>query len=307
MTGTRWHSWHLHIDSLDPAALDRLLVADVGPLVESYSRPWFFVRYWQGGPHLRLRIADLAADQVDAVQRRLDPAVAAVHATIPRGARLDADAYRRAVAGIAAAGEGGATLDAGRLAPCGAHRRVYEPEYHRYGGSGLMPLSEELFHASSTVALRICRTGRGGRVGTGLAALAAACSVLAEGSGAGSKRWRFLEWTRDEWTRWLVAAGTAVDAQGVDRAAGDLADRLAPAAPALLRMMRDGGGETWSHWREPLAAAVEIWRASMSPPAVIGIFGSHVHMMQNRLGVGAGREALLAATLLRLSASAENR
>jgi len=39
----------------------------------------------------------------------------------------------------------------------------------------------------------------------------------------------------------------------------------------------------------------------------MGVFGSHVHMMQNRLGIGAGHEAFLAATLLQLLATAGER
>jgi hypothetical protein len=62
----RWHSRHLHVASADPQALENVVTAVVAPtmveLTRSHgARPWFFMRYWQRGPHVRLRVADLDA------------------------------------------------------------------------------------------------------------------------------------------------------------------------------------------------------------------------------------------------------
>ncbi|NEE17204.1 hypothetical protein G3M58_63390, partial [Streptomyces sp. SID7499] len=55
-----WRTWHLHVPSGDRSAHDRVVVDAVGSVLPTLpGRPWFFLRYWHGGPHVRLRIGDL--------------------------------------------------------------------------------------------------------------------------------------------------------------------------------------------------------------------------------------------------------
>ena len=63
------HSW-LSLHFFHHGDLDRLLVECVGPLVLALKREGaiaesFFLRYWNGGPHIRLRLAvspEIASD-----------------------------------------------------------------------------------------------------------------------------------------------------------------------------------------------------------------------------------------------------
>lgn len=295
----QWHSWHLHGVSLDPAELDRLLTEVIGPVVEGLadagrSPMWFFIRYWLHGPHLRLRIAGLDADGADSVER--DIASLLAKAVSSSAVPADDAGYQRAAALIAAAGEAGSPIDPGHLRPSGVYRERYEPEWERYGGAALMPDSERLFHASSTTALRICRDRDPGEgtMGLGLQALAVGCGALRTDPVG------FLITTRDLWSQWLAAGRPGVDAAAIDRAARKDAARLASARPSLRAAVDGACPARWQPWMYAVHTAMRAWRRALDPPAVRRVFGSHLHMMENRLGVKAGAEAYLAAVLLHL-------
>lgn len=299
-----WHSWHLHGVSLDPAELDRLLTEVIGPVVEGpvveglasagRSALWFFIRYWLHGPHLRLRIAGLDAAGAASVEQ--DIAALLAKAVPPAAVPADEASYQRAAAPIAAAGEAGSPIDAGHLRPSGVYRERYEPEWERYGGAALMPDSERLFHASSTTALRICRDRDPGEgaLGLGLQALAVGCGALRTDPVG------FLITTRDLWSQWLAAGRQGVDAAAIDRAARMDAARLASAGPPLRAAVDGACPARWQSWMDAVHIAMSAWRRALDPAAARRVFGSHLHMMQNRLGVKAGAEAYLAAVLLHL-------
>ncbi|MFB7945464.1 thiopeptide-type bacteriocin biosynthesis protein [Kitasatospora phosalacinea] len=300
----RWRTWHLHADSLRPAALEELLLRAVVPVVEGLAvgrepggppRPWFFLRYWQGGPHLRLRIADLDGPAADRITADLAARTDAVNAALPAEDRITPAAYRRAAGPLAELGEGGRSLELGELLPPGVHPARYEPEVRRYGGPGQMELSEELFHASSVVVLRACRTrpGHGRNVADGLEAMAATLSAWP------GDRTALLRAVRDGWAEWSGGTDRAAAAERAARAAAEQADRLRASAAALAALA-EGAPSRWSAWTTRLRPAAERWTELHGTPAAGRIFGSHLHMTQNRLGVGAGREGLMAGVLLEL-------
>ena len=306
-----WRSWHLHVASLAPEALDAVVTDAVGGLgtrlglLEPDGPPWFFIRYWQGGPHVRLRVAGLTDAEADRAEADLADRLARLDAAVPPSARLDQDAYARAVRPLAAAGEQGVPLPAGTLVAPGVQRAVYEPEFERYGGRHLMPRSERLFHRSSRAALRACLSRAGTRhaVASGLEATAAACSVL-DGDPASADPVRFLTVQRDRWLEW--ARPDSAPAGYAERARLRLTEKAAQQVPALgtlgplLRRAVHDGDPRWAEWTDPLGAALREWRAELGPRRAVEIFGSHLHMTANRLGVGAGREAHTAALLLAL-------
>ncbi|MCH0561743.1 thiopeptide-type bacteriocin biosynthesis protein [Streptomyces sp. MUM 2J] len=328
----RWRTWHLHLPSWGADVTDRALAAGVAPAVARYAsapapdgradgpaapaggnHPWFFVRYWQGGPHLRLRIAGLDDEAAQGVEDLLHRAVADVDAEVPAERRLTQADYASAVGSLARTGEGTGPLDPGALRPPGVVRAAYAPENERYGGAGLMPLSEDLFHRSSALALRACREPRTRRqvFGQALAATAVAAGAL-----PGPEIRTFLEAVRDGWAAWLTAhdryggqpAGPAAaerdSAAGVPAALRTQAERLRAAAPELRRLMRDPG-PPWQEWAAPLRTAVDTWStAPGGRERALGVLGSHLHMTLNRLGAGTAQEARLATLLLLLTGDA---
>ncbi|MFC9328310.1 thiopeptide-type bacteriocin biosynthesis protein [Kitasatospora sp. NPDC057015] len=306
----RWRSWHLHADSLRPAALESLLLRAVVPVVEEHTagqepgdppRPWFFIRYWQGGPHLRLRIADLDGPAATRITAELTARADAVNAELPPEDRITPAAYRQVAQPLADLGEGGRQLDLGELLAPGVHPALYEPEIRRYGGPEQMALNEELFHASSVVALRACRArpGHGRNIADGLEAMAATLSAWP------GDRSALLRAVRDGWTEWSggpgrAAAGEAGEAaERIARGVAEQADRLRASAGALAALA-DGAPSRWSVWTTRLRPAAELWTEAHGTPGAGRIFGSQLHMTQNRLGVGAGREGMMAAILLDL-------
>ncbi|MBY8883687.1 thiopeptide-type bacteriocin biosynthesis protein [Streptomyces sp. PTM05] len=315
--GATWRSWHLHAASLAPAHLDTVVTEALGPLADRIGLldqdgpPWFYLRYWQRGPHVRLRIAGLTGAEADDVESELADRLRTIDAGVPPEQRLDQDTYARAVRPLATAGESGSPLDVGELLPPGVHRAEYEPEYERYGGRELIARSEEVFHRSSRVALRVCRARAGIRHGlvSGLEATAAACSLLA-GDDSPTSRSGFLAAQRDMWLSWTREGGAAADS--VEDARRQLADQarrqlasLGALGDALRAALKDGDPR-WTEWTDPLERALRQWTAELGRRRAVRIFASHVHMTANRLGVGAGREAHLAQLLLGLLDTTED-
>lgn len=106
MTG--WHSIHVFADWVSHTELLRAAV----PLARA-SDQWFFIRYAEGGPHLRIRMRN--------------PASAAVSDQL-----------------CAALREGGART---------VCRATYERELERYGGEDAIEAAERVFAASSELAV----------------------------------------------------------------------------------------------------------------------------------------------------------
>ncbi|WP_344443387.1 thiopeptide-type bacteriocin biosynthesis protein [Kitasatospora nipponensis] len=306
-----WRSWHLHVATFAPAALDAVVTDALGPLadrlglLEPDGPRWFFVRYWQGGPHVRLRVQGLTRVESELMASVLTDRLLALDAAVPPGQRLDQVGYALAVSRIAAAGEQGVALAAGELLAPGVRRAGYEPEYPRYGGRHLMACSEHLFHRSSRLALRAClaRAGTPHALASGLEAFAAACSVL-EAVGPPESLRRFLVAQQESWLDWARPAHVPSEKTELTRAERAAAARaqvaaLGTLAPRLREALRDGDPR-WAPWTDPLGTALRTWTVELGFARAAGIFGSHVHMTANRLGVGAGREAQIAALLLAL-------
>ncbi|MEV7771776.1 thiopeptide-type bacteriocin biosynthesis protein [Kitasatospora sp. NPDC086791] len=326
-----WRSWHLHVASPDPQALEDLLLTAAAPTVRQLldedaehrlpPRPWFFLRYWQGGPHLRLRISGLTERQATWVTGSLADRTAAVCSAVPDGQRFTPEAYRATAAPIARRGEADGPMAIEPLRADGVHPARYEPEYRRYGGEEFMTAGEELFHASSVVALRACRAraGHGRNLTDGVEAMAAGIGTWP------GDRAELLRAVRNSWQAWAASAGTPgaedraterratadpatedrgtadLAAERFERAAATQAERLRPAADAL-RAVLEGAPSRWSPWTDRLRAAVPVWTERHGTARAARILGSHLHMTQNRLGVGGGREGFLAAVLLHLLA-----
>jgi thiopeptide-type bacteriocin biosynthesis protein len=300
-----WRSWHLHVASRRPQVLDDVVTTVLPAALERASRspdastpprPWFFIRYWQGGPHIRLRIADLDDHQATDIEAVLAERLDRVNAAIPPEDQLTEEAYRRSAAPIAALGEHGAALPLGRLMEARPHRAVYEPEYERYGGRELMQYSEDLFHASSVVCLRSCaaRPAAAHAFLDGLELLAAALTAWPDQTD-------LLRSQQAGWRDFLStgSGGPVLDWTEIDRAIRADAVRLAAAAPGLRRLAA-AEPSRWSAWTKRLRAATDGWRTALGPDRARQILGSHLHMAHNRLGLSPLREAQLSALLLEL-------
>ena len=288
MTG--WASWHLHVASAAPEHGDAALAA-VAPTLRALPGPWFFVRYWQEGPHLRVRVADPADPQ--RLEWQLGRAAAAVDALLRPADRLDEAGYRALAEPLGALGEGGRPLPVPPLRPAGVHRADYRPESDRYGGAAHLATAERLFHRSSGVCLDVCtaRADRSRVTADGVEATAAAVAAWPGGAV------ELLRRVCDGWADWRGAGQSAAERDRYRAAVTTASDRgRALAAP--VRALAGGAPSRWSPWTRDLAVAAAGWVDDLGAERARQVFVSHLHMTLNRLGVGGGRDGMLAAVVL---------
>ncbi|WP_376796036.1 thiopeptide-type bacteriocin biosynthesis protein [Thermogemmatispora sp.] len=151
--GASWISAHFfyHGD------LGALLVECVQPLLARLEEKalidaYFFVRYWQGGPHLRLRLLPRAAEDAAQIRDEVRRAATQYFQHHPAPDSLDAARYQE-LSGYLSYIEYGYD-QRGPLYPNNSlHFLPYVPEYEHYGGQQAMPYIEKHFWESSTIAL----------------------------------------------------------------------------------------------------------------------------------------------------------
>ncbi len=286
----RWRAWHLHLSSSVVAASDRVVHHVVGAAADTLRQgqtptPWFFMRYWQYGPHVRFRVANLDPDRGEVLDRLLRARMTEVLAATP--INLTPEEYRRSAAPLAAAGEGGHALDLGELWPPGVYQHLYQPEVDRYGGPGLLAESEALFQVASELALAFVRLGppEAARSGLGLRATQAALDVLADDD----RRRRFCLRAGAGWQAWGDRGWDRNNGRGKNPAPLP-AVRLAGNVPAPVQ-----------RWADQLGSAMTLWRGATDEEQAERVLHAHIHMLHNRLGLSVVQEhnhyLALAATL----------
>ncbi|MFF1406361.1 thiopeptide-type bacteriocin biosynthesis protein [Streptomyces sp. NPDC058294] len=297
-----WTAWHLHLASTASSTHDRVLLEVVAPAVRLCpGHRWFFIRYWHKGPHLRLRIADLAERQVADVEDLLRVQLTVAGRLREDEEPLSTELFTREAERLAAAGELGRPLagaaDAAPLPP-GVHRAVYEPEYERYGVGDLMALSEDLFTLSSGLALAFLTRSPDRRARAALALRATAAALHALPS---SQRLDFCAQAMASWRAWLLRLGHRP--QEIEQATARAGDLTTLPEQTQLRLAQyleapEPAGPL-AAWAQALADAAGVWeRAPRLAPG--RVLFSHVHMLHNRLGLGVLDEL---ATHGRLSAA----
>ncbi|MGL5828930.1 MAG: thiopeptide-type bacteriocin biosynthesis protein, partial [Angustibacter sp.] len=269
-----WTSWQLHIDSTNPGVGDRLLCALIAPMLPRWAgHPWFFIRYWQGGPHLRLRVADLTPPAAAELAAELA-------ARLPEVARLrageqpvDPVEFHGTAAELARAeGEGSAQ----ELRAMGVYPATYVPESQRYGGVAVQRATEDLFQISSELVLGalpgLLDRAPGQRALWALRATVAAAQALGPDEAP-----TFYAESLRAWRQWAVRSGSSAAAVGGLAAPGPAPD------PNLVAALGDtAANEPWGAWRAGVAElAAELERRGIPAGRVLY---SHVHMLHNRLG-----------------------
>ena len=140
--------------------LDGLLLGGLRPLLaelrtEARLTGFFFLRYWDGGPHLRIRLGTNEPAHVrDLALRRLRAYLAAY----PSPDRADLDRYPAQAAQLAA-GEGVADYLRRPMPNNTVHEIAYRPETDRYGDGDALALVERHFVESSRIALGLIAAG----------------------------------------------------------------------------------------------------------------------------------------------------
>jgi thiopeptide-type bacteriocin biosynthesis protein len=280
---------------------DRILLDVVRPFVErcreeGWIDAFFFVRYGDGGSHVRLRLHGVPA----VLEETVRPALRAHLARVAPGVR---EGWPDG------SGEPGALTHVARV--------PYEPETERYGGPDGVALAEAFFQASSEATFALLQTmgsDRSSRLGKALLAMAllthafvpvrAHAAVFARAYGMGYLR----SLTPDDEARseWLGAFGSGYERQAAQLCAhvDEVWERLEggePLSPTLdrYRAHLDGLRRRF----DALCAEGRLLRAGVPFPsvaeAVDAIVPSYVHMTGNRLGVSIPEESYLAYLVAR--------
>lgn len=279
--GTVWHAWHLHLGSTARTVYDRVLTDVIGPAVASVQdRPWFFIRYWQAGPHLRLRVGDLDQETLARVEellrRRLETAGRLTHDETP----VNQSSYARAAEQLAAGEQEQDRVVQNLLSP-GVHRAVYAPEFARYGGRELMPYTERLFQLSSELVLALMKhvARQGARSTLALRATVSAAAAI----GDTAEQARFYAHGFQAWRSWAAEYGQ-VSTEQLDQLSRVPRGEGTVGGQASGKSIDPASHGPFGHWHSAIADLCHELRhrTSMHPGQVVF---SHVHMFHNRLGL----------------------
>ncbi|SDS78822.1 thiopeptide-type bacteriocin biosynthesis domain-containing protein [Streptomyces sp. TLI_053] len=262
-----WQSLHLALP-LPARETDAFVTEDLAPLMDRPAdSDWFFIRYGEGGPHLRIRFRGTAA-RADGLAKEL--------------ARLAS--LRSPADGPWAARHGEVTAV------------PYEPETERYGGPSLLPVAEELFTRSTRTAVLALRT-----LGPAPAARLPLALDLAHTTtrALGLDELAAARWLRNHSASWRWVTefrplpGAAVHSR-VNTVFAQQRQTLARRAAALREALGTGTAAPWlGDWSAHVMAAAARMRAVApqdSEQRLLRVWASQLHMLFNRLGVGPDEE-----------------
>ncbi|WP_078910058.1 thiopeptide-type bacteriocin biosynthesis protein [Streptomyces sp. NRRL S-87] len=268
-TSAPWHGLHLALHTGGPDT-DAFVTDVLAPLMDGMTAHphagWFFIRYGEGGPHLRIRYRG--------------PLPAGAAAGLP--ARL---------AGAAASWP--AAFTGPWPARHGEVRAVpYVPETDRYGGPTALPLAEEVFVRSTRAAVEALRAtpDRGARLPLALDVAHATAHALGLDELAGA---RWLRRHAASW-RWVTEVEPLPGAAVHSRVNSVFALRrpgLVRRARALRASLDAGTAAPWlAEWARHVAAAEARLRGGAVPEdeadrRLPWVWASQLHMLFNRLGV----------------------
>ncbi|MGW3149196.1 thiopeptide-type bacteriocin biosynthesis protein [Streptomyces sp. NPDC001177] len=283
--GHPWHSLHLALHA-GGAETDAFVTDDLAPLMDGLTADrqasWFFIRYGEGGPHLRIRFRG--------------PLPAGTAAGLPT-----------TLAELAAARP--AELTGPWQSRHGEVREVpYAPETERYGGLAALPLAEEVFAHSTRAAVEALRAtpDRAARLPLALDLAHATAHALGldELEAAGWLRRHAASW------RWITEVqplpGAAVHSR-VNSVFALQRPGLVRRARALRAALDTDTAAPWlAEWVGRVGAADTRLRgavpAAQAARRVPWVWASQLHMLFNRLGVTPDEERavcrLAAGTLL---------
>jgi thiopeptide-type bacteriocin biosynthesis protein len=302
----RWVSAHLYYHD----ALNDLLRRAVRPLVgdlaaEGLIDGFFFVRYWQGGPHVRLRVR--LRDQADAqpVERLIEERVSRFFARCPSRTLVRSADYLRSAGWFAQHEFGPGKTTVEPLQPNNSVRFVtYVPEEDRLGGPAGVAAFEPHFTDSATLALEViaANPSEQQRTGRALAMMLLGAAVAIPGL---ERLGRFFAYTSRAWNaRRAAGERTRYARYEVDwqRSYDRQRAQLGVLARQLLEAARPGADDhldTISR-RWVLSVSRLFDRLTGARLARVPLLFQCLHKHNNRLGITVAEETYLLFLLHRM-------
>ncbi len=300
---TDW--WAIHVFLFDPLAGEACLLDDVMPalrgiLAQGRASGWFFLRYWEGGPHLRIRLAGLGQGDRQRLlgEMRSKVALRRSDTAITRDEYYGQHAFD------------GEPVDIDALPWYGDGQVVevrYVPETVRYGGPEALRVSERMFRTSSELAVNLIGATRddfGKRMGAAFVLMVAVAGV-ARNDGMGMAV--FCEQYAAMWARHSEHSRGAAANELPRPSRGQLAavaEMLAgvPSSSAFARRWYDAvsqfRGQLERLGQEGMLVSPMDGGPALTPErieyAIIAILWSQLHMLNNRLAILPAQEVVLA-------------
>ncbi|MFH8493186.1 thiopeptide-type bacteriocin biosynthesis protein [Streptomyces coeruleorubidus] len=294
-TGTErdaeWRPLHIYLPmSLQPTFLRdviRPVVRDAG----MRDRFWY-LRYWQGGPHIRLRLHRASDETVESVRGMLAAAMPTLNAE-------QASEYEEQ----SSLQPGLADLEGAKpeevRAPGTIEPTPYSPEYAKYGGTTGLRIAEELFRSTSAAVLDLLADRSDRELKASPAGLAMRIMAMSlKGSGLDMEQSQdFLSAYEEDWLRW-VPPGYEEKWAAVYEKTRSRVTNLCGA------VWRDGATDvfhdiyatalnsTLSVQEKPTGSDFAELALEGTPYA--GCLANYIHTTNNRLGILPAAEAFLA-------------
>jgi thiopeptide-type bacteriocin biosynthesis protein len=301
-----WLSCHVfHHGDTDPLLTDLLLPMADGLRQEGRVQRHFYLRHWERGPHVRLRL-QVPAEHRDGVREEAERRITAYLAEHPGPADTDPARLREALRRLSELEHGDASDERLRTPePPNTVRWIdYRPELAKYGGPEGVEIAEDVFHASSLLAGQVLRLVGSDRARLGVALQLLLLATRALGFGP-SERAVFLHTYHRRWAAYVPDERLL--------AAWDEQYRLQREAYAALVAGLDAGepvgkglGERWERTigdavarLRPLVESGRVWPAGTdrsAPPvvALAALVSQYLHTTNNRMNVRPQGECFVA-------------
>lgn len=283
------------------ADIDSFLLEHLAPHAEElvaagHAGAWFYLRYWDGGPHLRARFLDADGDAVAEFAEQMR---ALAKETSAAALDLDSGAYYANLpqADHARWHADGDVVDA-----------VYEPETERYGGPRALEVCEDFFAVSTRIALAVLRSAPQPHqrqvVATDLTSLAFGVLGFDDVEAVRQARGYYATW---DYSAEVARGGTQARAEA-ERLFHSAPPRWLQRRPQVERLVSGEGASTHHLWDRALRETVDRLRRIDAEERAVGglansldrIVWSLLHMTHNRLGLDIDDERRI-AWLLSLS------
>ncbi|MBV7260309.1 thiopeptide-type bacteriocin biosynthesis protein [Erythrobacter crassostreae] len=309
-----WRAWHVFVHN--PVASEEVLVRCLGSEIASLSQEfdelkWFFIRYWENGPHLRIRLCNAQDTAFSRLGEKLSEAASSAAERTP--STISSFPEDMPVDGWHSSANAAPWFDEGAVLEV-----AYEPEIRRYGGSVAIDLAHKVFQSSSKIAIPIVGQTLGDmsrRQSVGLELTATAIGVLA------SDREEFTLFAQSMSEGWK---GFLTDPDGataqIDAIHNAASDRIRAWINNALDSESSELSKVATLWRTLLVNYFDALRdlynqgLLISPltgvrpkdeselsDALHNILFSQIHMMNNRLGLTPANEYIFANAFIKAS------
>lgn len=309
----------IHIFLCDPEKNEAFLVDYLPSFARDLvkvgrAKYWFFMRYWEGGPHIRFRFLTSSKQEEQAVVEIIRNNMSAWKAKVA----LDKESY------YANHTFDGSNIPVEELPwyPDGSVEAIaYQPELHRYGGEYAITANEQLFSLSSNLALALTKATQNNPAKRYSLALS---MMLASICGYRCKLKTIIEFFSayaSYWQRYSEQTKILAEAELAETFVEPA--HLTMVNSIILRAKENNRTNEpqsiWSHGIQSFVAELSelqlngklfspmdgqvVDSITANEGTILNIISSQMHMLNNRLGLTPSQELLLSLKIVKAAKS----